>query len=45
VYPSVPTPRSPVGMATVVAVREKTATAKITYSKYEVAVGDEVELR
>jgi LysM repeat protein len=44
-YPSVPTPRSPVGMATVVAVREKTATAKITYSKYEVAVGDEVELR
>jgi len=44
-YPSVPTPRSPVGMATVVAVREKTATAKITYSKYEVFVGDEVELR
>jgi hypothetical protein len=44
-YPSVPTPRSPVGMATVVAVREKTSTAKITYSKYEVFVGDEVELR
>jgi LysM repeat protein len=45
VYPSVPTPRSPVGEATVVSVRDKTATAKVTYSKYEVMVGDEVELR
>ena len=45
VYPSVPTPRSPVGEATVVSVRDRTATAKVTYSKYEVMVGDEVELR
>jgi hypothetical protein len=45
VYPSVPTPRSPVGEATVVSVRDRTSTAKVTYSKYEVMVGDEVELR
>ena len=44
-YPSVPTPRVPVGEAIVVSVRDRTATAKVTYSKYEVVVGDEVELR
>jgi hypothetical protein len=45
VYPSVPTPRDAVGEATVIAVREKTATAKVTYSRRDVRVGDEVELR
>ncbi len=44
-YPSVPSPRDAVGEATVVSVREKTATAKVTYSHKEVRVGDEVELR
>lgn len=44
-YPSVPTPRDALGEATVVAVRERTATAKVTYSRKEVVVGDEVELR
>jgi hypothetical protein len=45
IYPSVPTPRAPLGEATVVSVRDRTATAKVTYSKYEIMVGDEVELR
>jgi LysM repeat protein len=44
-YPSVPTPRDAVGEVTVVAVREKTATAKLTYSRKEVMLGDQVELR
>jgi hypothetical protein len=44
-YPSVPTPRNVVGEATVVSVRGRTATAKITYSRNEILVGDEVELR
>ena len=44
-YPSVPTPRDAVGEATVVAVRERTSTAKLTYARKEVMVGDEVELR
>jgi LysM repeat protein len=44
-YPSVPTPRNAVGEVTVVAVRERTATAKVTYSGKEVQVGDQVELR
>jgi hypothetical protein len=44
-YPSVPSPRDAVGEATVVSVRERTATAKVTYSHREVMVGDEVELR
>ena len=44
-YPSVPTPRAPLGEATVVSVRDRTATAKVTYSKYEIMVGDQVELR
>jgi len=45
VYPSVPTPRNVVGEATVVSVREKTATAKITYSRKEIMLGDQVQLR
>jgi LysM domain-containing protein len=45
VYPSVPTPRDAVGEATVVSVRDRTSTAKITYSHKEVMVGDEAELR
>jgi len=44
-YPSVPTPRSVVGEATVVAVRERTSTAKITYSRKEIMLGDQVQLR
>ncbi len=45
VYPSVPTPRDAVGEVTVVAVRDRTATAKVTYSGKEVMLGDQVELR
>jgi hypothetical protein len=44
-YPSLPSPRDAVGEATVVSVRERTATAKVTYSAKEIIVGDEVELR
>jgi hypothetical protein len=44
-YPSVPTPRNVVGEATVVAVRERTSTAKITYSRKEIMRGDQVQLR
>jgi hypothetical protein len=44
-FPSVPTPRNVIGEATVVAVRDKTATAKLTYTQGEVMVGDAVELR
>jgi hypothetical protein len=44
-YPSVPTPRNVVGELTVVAVREKTATAKVTYSADAIMVGDMIELR
>jgi hypothetical protein len=44
-YPSVPTPRNVVGEATVVSVRERTATAKVTHSRSEIFVGDGVELR
>jgi hypothetical protein len=44
-YPSVPTPRNVVGELTVVAVREKTATAKVTYSADAIMVGDVIELR
>jgi LysM repeat protein len=44
-YPSVPTPRNVVGEATVVAVRNRTAGAKITYSSQEIMVGDRAELR
>jgi len=45
IYPSVPTPRAALGEATVVSVRDRTATAKVTYSNKEILVGDEVELR
>jgi hypothetical protein len=45
VYPSVPTPRNVVGEATVVAVRDRTSTAKITYSTAEITVGVQAELR
>ena len=45
IYPSEPTPRDAVGEATVVSVRDRTATAKVTYSRKEVMVGDQVELR
>jgi hypothetical protein len=45
IYPSVPTPRAALGEATVVSVRDRTATAKVTYSNKEIMVGDEVELR
>ena len=45
VYPSAPTPRNVIGEATVVAVRERTATAKLTYARVEVVIGDQVELR
>jgi hypothetical protein len=41
----VPTPRNVVGELTVVAVREKTATAKVTYSADAIMVGDMIELR
>jgi len=44
-YPSAPTPRNVVGEATVVSVRNRTATAKVTYSRHEIVVGDQVELR
>ncbi len=44
-YPSYPTPRNVVGELTVVSVREKTATAKVTYSADAIMVGDLIELR
>jgi LysM repeat protein len=44
-FPGVPTPRNVVGEATVVSTRERTSTAKLTYSTAEVVVGDSVELR
>jgi hypothetical protein len=44
-YPSVPTSRNVLGELAVLAVREQTATAKVTYSRDAIMVGDEVELR
>jgi LysM domain-containing protein len=44
-YPGVPTPRNVVGEATIVSVRDRTATAKITYARKEIMVGDQVQLR
>jgi nucleoid-associated protein YgaU len=44
-YPSLPTPRNVVGEATVVSVRDRTSTAKITYSRKEIMLGDQVQLR
>jgi hypothetical protein len=45
VYPSVPTPRNVLGELAVVAVRDRTATAKVTYSRDAVMIGDLIELR
>jgi hypothetical protein len=45
VYADVPTPRQVLGELIVVAVREKSATAKITYSQIEMSPGDLIELR
>jgi LysM repeat protein len=45
VYPSVPSPRRILGAMAVVAVRESTATAKITYANAAITNGDRVELR
>jgi hypothetical protein len=44
-FPHVPTPRNVVGEATVIASRDKTSTAKLTYTTEEVAIGDTIELR
>jgi len=44
-YPSVPTPRNVIGELTVVAVRDRTAVAKVTYSADAIMVGDQIELR
>jgi hypothetical protein len=44
-YPTVPTPRNVVGEIVVVAVQEKTATARVTYSADAIMNGDRVELR
>jgi hypothetical protein len=44
-YQSVPTPRNVIGELAVIAVREKTASAKVIYSKDSVMNGDQVELR
>jgi LysM repeat protein len=44
-YPSVPTPRNVIGELTVVAVRDRTATAKVTYSSDAIMIGDQIELR
>jgi hypothetical protein len=45
VYPSVPTPRNVLGELAVIAVRDRTATAKVTYSRDAVMIGDQIELR
>ncbi len=45
VYPDRPTPRHVLAELIVVAVREKSATAKVTYSLSEIVPGDQVELR
>ncbi len=44
-YPSVPSPRNVLGEVAVVAVRERTATAKVMYSNDAIMNGDKVELR
>jgi len=44
-YPSVPTSRNVIGELAVVAVRERTATAVVTYSADAIMNGDRVELR
>jgi LysM domain-containing protein len=44
-YPSVPTARNVIGELVVVAVREKTATARVLYSRDAIMNGDKAELR
>jgi hypothetical protein len=44
-YPSVPSPRNVLGEVVVVAVQERTATARVTYSRDAIMNGDRVELR
>jgi LysM domain-containing protein len=44
-YPSVPTPRNVIGELVVVAVRERTATARVLYSRDAIMNGDKAELR
>jgi hypothetical protein len=44
-YPSVPTSRNVVGELAVVSVRERTATAVVTYSNDHIMNGDRIELR
>jgi hypothetical protein len=44
-YPSVPSPRNVLGELVVVAVRERTATARVSYSRDAIMNGDRVELR
>jgi hypothetical protein len=44
-YPSVPTPRNVIGELVVVAVRERTSTARVLYSRDAIMNGDKAELR
>jgi hypothetical protein len=44
-YPGVPSPRNVLGELVVVAVRERTATARVSYSRDAIMNGDRVELR
>jgi hypothetical protein len=44
-YPSVPTPRNVLGEVVVVAVQEKTATARVIYARDAIMNGDRVEIR
>ena len=44
-YPGVPSPRNVLGEVVVVAVRERTSTARVTYSRDAIMNGDRVELR
>jgi hypothetical protein len=44
-YPGVPTPRNVLGELVVVTVRERTATARVSYSRDAIMAGDRVELR
>jgi len=44
-YPSVPTSRNVIGEVAVLAVRDRTATAKVTYSTDAIMPGDPIELR
>jgi len=44
-YPSVPTSRNVIGELAVLTVRDRTATAKVTYSTDAIVPGDQIELR